>query len=576
MRLILSTFLRTLRERDQFDALLPDLLLSMGIVPLSKPQTGTRQFGVDLSAAGKDADDAEKLFLFVLKKGDIDRHTWNSDSPQSVRPSLDEILDVYLRSHVPPKFANLPIKIVLGTTGDLKEAVQANWAGYGEAKSDLAEFEFWGADKIASLIERYMLDEHLFQSDDRTDLRRTLALVGESDYSLADFHQLLLRQLGLNDDGSVEQPAGSEAELGKAIVRVNLATRLVAGWDSGDGDTKAALKASERALLWTWWRLLAHPEGQQGGLLEHYRSLLDTYFSMSKAYVEKLKPYCRVRDGLCGYTGESAVFSLIVFEHIGFMASIGLSALYCAERIDDASETVSIDDVMGCLIGIIQNNPVSGSPSLDEHSIDISLAMALLTMTGNARVAKEWLSSLVPRADYTYRSIRNFPVGTDSLDDLVELHFAEPPLERRKELMQTSWTLPILAGWSVIFDEGELYEHLVSGEEEDAYPEVCRQLWHPVKDDFFDHLYFRSARFECGETEAPIHFDKDVAEYRKRMRLHLDSERHEVLENSPAYEANLFGIDIVAYRHFRTPPPPSYWYQFLPSQEEAETPDGER
>ena len=53
MRLIISQFLRTLRERDEFDRLLPDLLLAMGYVSLAKPQTGVRQYGVDLAAVGK-------------------------------------------------------------------------------------------------------------------------------------------------------------------------------------------------------------------------------------------------------------------------------------------------------------------------------------------------------------------------------------------------------------------------------------------------------------------------------------------------------------------------------------------
>jgi len=562
MKLILSAFLRTLRERDEFDALLPDLLLAMGIIPLSKPQTGTRQFGVDLSAVGKDTDGVEKLFLFVLKKGDIGRSTWDGAGPQTVHPTLNEIFDVYLRSHVPSKYANHQVKVVLGTTGDLKEEVQANWAGYTASKPD-AEFDFWGADRLAELVEHHMLDEYLFQADDRTDLRRTLALIGEPDYALGDYHRLILRQLGLNSSGELFAPKTSQKNLIKAITRVNLMCRLVTSWATNDGDTRAALKVAERTLLWTWRRILFAPDKDRKKITQSLHALLENYFSNARDYVNKIKPHSHVRDGLSGYTAESAIFALTVFEHIGLLASNGISLVYCGEEIEGSSSHVLLDDVIEALSGIISNNPVSGSPSLDGHSIDINLGMIFLVLVGQEELAKKWLSELVYRTDYTFKKMQHFPVDSDSLDDLIELEFAEPSVERRKELMQTSWTLPMLAGWCVILEESELYAAMVSGHGKDAFPEVCRQLWHPVKEDFFDYLYFQCACYESGESEAPITFDKNMGNYSDRMKLIIGSDRHEVVESSPGYQSNLFGLDFIAMRHFRTPIPPMFWYKFL-------------
>jgi len=37
MKLVLSQYLRTLRERDEFDRLMPELLFEMGYVTLSTP-----------------------------------------------------------------------------------------------------------------------------------------------------------------------------------------------------------------------------------------------------------------------------------------------------------------------------------------------------------------------------------------------------------------------------------------------------------------------------------------------------------------------------------------------------------
>ncbi|MEX2165257.1 MAG: hypothetical protein WD823_13590, partial [Sulfuricaulis sp.] len=125
MKLILAQYLRTLKERDEFDRLLPDLLLAMGYVPTSKPQTGIRQYGVDLAAVGLAEDGVRELLLLVIKRGDIGRSDWDS-GPQSVRQSLNEVFDVYLKTHVEPGHESLRKRIVLATTGDLKQDTQ--WA----------------------------------------------------------------------------------------------------------------------------------------------------------------------------------------------------------------------------------------------------------------------------------------------------------------------------------------------------------------------------------------------------------------------------------------------------------------
>ncbi len=65
MKVLISQYIRTLKERNELDRLLPNLLLSMSIVPLFTTQTGTRQYGVDIAAIGKDPDDGEKNYLYL-------------------------------------------------------------------------------------------------------------------------------------------------------------------------------------------------------------------------------------------------------------------------------------------------------------------------------------------------------------------------------------------------------------------------------------------------------------------------------------------------------------------------------
>ena len=98
MKLIFKEYLASLKERDDLDVILPDLLSEIGWSVFSKPAVGTRQHGVDVAAVG--ADDVggkKKVFLFSIKAGDLRRSSWDSGE-QSLRQSLNEIRDVYINT----------------------------------------------------------------------------------------------------------------------------------------------------------------------------------------------------------------------------------------------------------------------------------------------------------------------------------------------------------------------------------------------------------------------------------------------------------------------------------------------
>lgn len=562
MKLILSQYLRTLKERNEFDILLADVLLAMGYVPISKPQTGIRQYGVDLAAVGNAPEDGvQELVLLVIKRGDIGRSEWDSPAPQAVRPSLNEAIDVYLKTHVEPAHEALRKKVILTTTGDLKQDTQINWDSYTKEHSGKVCFEFWGGDKIALFIEKYMLNEYIFEAEDRAFLRKSLALAGEPDYDHKDLHRLFLRQLGLTAEGQLEGPSLRHRELIKGLRVVHLASQIFARWAEDEGNLKHALIASERAMLWSWNRIQLEDTSRQR-YLDEFGELWQSYNSIAHRYFEKLQPNLYVQDGLSGYCRENAEFSLVVFEQIGILASIGLCRIMAAAN--DEMREVELNNaavIADALAALIANNPVSGSPRLDNNAVDVVLGMLLLLFTGYVSQAQKWLAELIKRIDYTLKSKRNFPICTDSTDDLVEsIVFGSEELTNR--LMKMSWLLPTLAGWSIILRRDDLFE-VVSKNAKESYPEVCLQLWHPSVQDFSSHLYFGDALYRCGESEAPIHLPDSATEYRSQMEALLKSERHNVVASSTAGLAGLPAVDLVACRHFRIPIAPFLWYQFL-------------
>ncbi len=562
MKLVIGEYLRTLRERDELDRLLPDLLVEMGYVPVARPQTGNRQFGVDLAARGKHpVDGKDELLLLVIKQGDIGRTDWDT-GVQSVRQSIHEIFDAYLRGHLEPEDQNRRVRIALVTNGVLKQTVQPLWNGLVTEYQVRAKIEFWGMDKLAELVERHLFDEFVFRDEDRKQLRRALALSGDSEYDQRDLHQLFLRTLGLQEDGSLQSQPKTEKELLKALRIVNLSAHIFASWSATDGDARQGIRAIERATLWSWHRIQLRDESSSSvAIVEAFSSLWIGYQATTKRYFEKIQDHCYAKDGLYGYYSNGLEFSLVAFEQIGILSTIGLAqlALTSSEEATVAVHRNNARVLADALANVIENNDICNSPCLDRHSNEITLALTLLLLSGLVEQAQKWLAMLIRNIDYAYRAKKYVPISNDSLDDLVEGGGwnGGPAVDH---LINMSWTLPTLAGWCVILGLDEHYKILVRGSKE-AYPEVCMQLWHPDTK-IFDHLYFKQAQYVSGASEAPIVLPSELSDWQAHMLAIVNSEQAKISVTSPAAKAGILALDIVACRHFQTPIAPYFWYQF--------------
>ena len=69
VKLVIKEYLASLKEREELDAMLPNLLSEMGFTVYSRPGRGTRQYGVDVAAVGTADDGQRKIYLFSVKQG---------------------------------------------------------------------------------------------------------------------------------------------------------------------------------------------------------------------------------------------------------------------------------------------------------------------------------------------------------------------------------------------------------------------------------------------------------------------------------------------------------------------------
>ncbi len=571
MRLALSHYLRTLRERDEFDRLLPELLTQMGYVPLVKPKAGVRQFGVDFPAAGRSLKDGvEELRLFVIKQGDIGRRTWSGD-PNAVRESMEEIIDVWLASHVPPEYKYHRKVIVVATTGDLGQEVQPNWVGFTTRHPQL-HFEFWGADEVSDLVEAHLLNEHLFGGQDRADLRKALVMGADSDYRFEHLCGLMLRQLGIAPDGQLDEKGAQQtvSQLLKALRRVHLAALVCSHWADGENERRQALWVMERALLWCFHRVVLQSLQERHDVREVIGDIWRSYLQAASRYYDAVVAHIHVKDGLSGYTREGAEYSVLLLEQVGLLASIGLSAALVEPGQDDAWRARS-SEFSAALASMLRNHEAAASPRLDAQVIDICLALVLFVQTGQHHFARWWTAEITGRLSFVFRLNRMFPVGSDSLDDLIELE-VDGSDEFKGLMRRHSWLLATMASWCAMQGLDDMYENLADSHAKE-YPDVGTQLWHPTAD-WASNWYFGPAHQGSGSTEAPYSLPASAQTLRDRIAQFNMTGCLRWEENSPALAMGFWPLDFIACRHFRTPVPASMWYYLNskpPSGEEEVT-----
>ena len=152
MKLIFTQYLASLKERDELDVIMPDLLSEIGLNVISRPARGTKQHGVDVAAVGTLHGGVRSLYLISIKPGDLRRSGWDTGA-QSLRASLNQVRDVYIQSLRPKRYLHLPVVVVLCLGGDLHEDVRHDVEGYMAANTTHGiEFELWNGDGLAELL----------------------------------------------------------------------------------------------------------------------------------------------------------------------------------------------------------------------------------------------------------------------------------------------------------------------------------------------------------------------------------------------------------------------------------------
>jgi hypothetical protein len=553
LNLIIQEYLSQLKESKELDKLLPDLLSTMKFVPITIPQVGVRQYGVDISAEYLDENKNKKLYLFILKQGDIGRNDWDS-SPQSVRQSLDEIKDVYLTKFISVEHKNITKKIILCTSGVLKQETEENWKGYIENNTveNKIEYELWNGFKLAQYIENYMLNESILLGNYKSKLRKTLAFLSDPDYNLSEYYSLLNENLTI-----IEK---NKKKTRKLLYSIRLIINIIFSWSKENNNLKPALYAAERTILniWNYFRINSYFD--DNNLFKIFCCIFQDLSNIFVDYYKKIYQLCYIKNGFNNYSSYYLLENQNLYEQLGIITIIGLNHFYFRDIYND-NDKIS-EGIKNSLKAFIINHKSISSPIYDNHIIEIILALILLGNFNEIEFIGEWIDDIINRIEFAFHKLKKyFPIDSDSLEDAVLLLYTDT--EMKKNIMLSSTLLPGLLQFSAILKLDTLYKKIVDMIKH-IFKQTTLQIWFP--DNTTDeHLYIENAGYSSGSTFILQSLPDNVEEMN---RLILECNKKYIYKNSiSSIDQGFMILPLIASRHFRTPIFPLYWSTYIDTDE---------
>lgn len=556
MKLILKQYLSQLKERHELDVLLPELLSEMGFNVISKPQVGTRQYGVDVATVGKNKHDDEALFLFSIKAGDLNRSEWDGNSNQALRPSINEILDVYIPNQIPNEHKQKPVVICLCFGGEIKEQVRPNVTGFIKQKTtDQISFEEWNGDKLAQLIEANFLKEDLLPKDYQGLMRKSLALLDEPQTSYQYFKELLNSILESNQHDAVK--------LRQAYISLG----VLFTWCRDENNLEASFLSAELTLLYCWdlvKKLDTLSVAEQKKIIAVINPIFALYRQITSAFLEtKIIPYCNIEHGISSsvWSQTSLDVNLKLFDILSRL-SIELLWKFNDERnIKENAEALNIIKLQqelynNAIRNLINHNPILLCPYQEKQTISIALTLLALSYNAEDGLAyvHSWLTKMLERIKNNFLVNQAYPSILDTYEELLE----HPKYEEgyKESVTKSSVLYPFLAAYAARTGMKDIYE-TVAEICANEIPRCNLQAWY-ISDDSENAIWKNKKNH--GSCLANLTLDMSMNEFLVEITQQCTDSNE--FENLSAVKFGFHNLVLVACRHYRYPMP----YHYLSSE----------
>ncbi len=559
MKLLFRQYLSSLRERDELDAILPDLLSELGYTVYSRPQRGTAQVGVDVAAVGKDDDGERKVFLFSVKQGDLTRQDWDG-TPQALRSSLNQILDTYIATKIPKRYQALKVVICLVVGGDIQQEVRSDVTQFVARNStENISFDEWNGDRLAGLLLQGILREEIMPKTLRSHFQKAVAMVDEPTIAVQHFGRLVF---GLSKD------ATKDADRVRAARQLYIALWVLFVWARDADNVEAPYQASELVLLYIW-NLLRPLIGNKAKAANKAVTLvlyhtINLHIAIATELLEKkILPHVGVRDGIsiAVRTHTHVDVNLRLFDILGRISLTGLWVHWLVEHDPDPTRKAAAQDQVAKLAGmgyrLIDKNRALFLPLQDQQAIEIALFLVLVgALDGSKEDARTWLQVMTDRLALTVRTHGRYPCVFSEYRELVA-HPRERTEKYRKEATAGSILIPLLAMFLSALGDTKSLETLVELKAKELV-HCTLQLWIPDSDSE-EGLYIGMR--DHGVALADLPLSTSGTDLLKTIYDACNESRD--FDALTAIATGHWPIVLTACRHHRFPVPPQFWINLV-------------
>nr|WP_315444921.1 hypothetical protein [uncultured Pseudomonas sp.] len=454
IQLVLSHYLSGLRERDELDALLPDLLQAMGHSVLSRAQVGVNQGGVDILSTRQNVEHQPEVFLFVIKFGNVSRNDFYSGQ-QAISPSILQALREYLRNRLQDSLIDAKKRIVLVSNGVLKQDAQLDFAALSKDVSEaspLCSLEFWGMDQLSPLIEQYLFDDALLLQRGKSDLRAALAGLEDTHASFCRFIRFVDDCLAAHEGDKEASSITRKSRFHKRASAAAMGWAVLLVWGESEGNQKPGVLAGEYLLLRLWSEAINQGAQRDAQFLKRFKTLAELHSDALQRYYERVMPSLLSRRSVLRYRPDHVLYADLVCEELGRMGT----ALLLLQALD--ADFATIRAMHAQLVSFVNNHTGCLFPVYDGQAIDISISMAALMATGDLASTQAMVRQCVDRFEAALQQNRNMPVDTDDIEDALALQNGDE--DQRDRFFKTTTLVPVLGTIAALVKDQEILDQL--------------------------------------------------------------------------------------------------------------------
>jgi len=474
IQLVLSHYLSGLRERDELDALLPELLQAMGHSVHSRAQIGVNQGGVDVMSTKEDAQGKTEVFLFIIKFGNVNRNDFYG-TQQAISPSIRQAYTEYVRNRLQEPLRGLKKRIVLVSNGILKQDAQSDYSAISKEVAEfspLCSLDFWGMDQLSPYIEEYLFDDALLLGKGKSDLRAALAGLEDTQASFSRFVRFVDDCMAaLEDDKDVsENTRANRFQKRAAAAGMGWAVLLV--WGESEGNQKPGVLAGEYLLLRLWSESITLGLQTDTQFLKRFETLARLHANALLRYYERVMPSLLNRRRMLRYRPDQVLYIDLICDELGRLGTTLL--LLQSLKVDTATRRA----MHRCLVSFINAHNGCLLPVYDGQAIDLSIAMTAIMAVGDKASTQLMVRECIDRFDAALHRNRIMPVDTDDLEDALALFSGKET--QRGRFFKTTTLVPLLGTMAALLGDQEALDQLTV----EIVPNlegVTKERWFPQK-----------------------------------------------------------------------------------------------